>query len=237
MTSTLQELSLASPPSALVAVFCTGIGVSLGLSAAVRLPVIAAYVAGTSTSKRHGILLAVLFTAGMIAGTVLLGISATPAQDGVHQVLYLSRYLFWAVGISLFVVGVSISGLVNPDLLPEKYRRFAERLRRAGTPGAFLLGAAFGLLQMPISARSGTELLALVQALDGQGASLQGGLLLLAFAAGQGIVILATGILTSLIEPDIAMRFRKWMCSIEQRIQLLAGNVLMILGIYFVIVG
>ena len=207
------------------------------MGAAFRLPVIAAYVAGTGTSKRHGAILSALFAAGFVAGTVLLGISAAPAGDGVHQVLHVHKYLFWVLGISLFVVGVSISGLINSEIISEKWHRAAERLRKAGTPGAFLLGMAFGLLQMPIAGDSGAELLVLVEGLTGGAASLRGVVLLLTFAAGQSIVLLGTGIVTSVIEPDVARAFRKWMCSIEQRIQLLAGNVLMVLGIYFVIVG
>jgi len=220
----------------LLAVFCAGIAASLGLCALVHLPVVATYVAGAGTSKRHSIILSILFTVGFIAGIVLLGLTATPSQDGLHRVLQVNKYLFWALGISLFVVGVSISGLINPRLLPEQWRPRAEKLRKTATPGAFLLGGALGLLQTPVCTGS-AALLALVEALGGRATSLYGFALLLVFAAGQSVTILATAILTSLIEPDLAMRFRKWMCSIEERIQLLAGNVLMILGIYFVIVG
>jgi cytochrome c biogenesis protein CcdA len=222
---------------ALLGVLCAGIAASLGACAAVRLPVIAAYVAGTGTSKRHNVVLAVLFTIGFVLGTVVLGLSAVPAEDGTHHVLAMNKYAFWLLGLSLFVVGVSISGLIHPRFVPEKYQRIAEGMGKLRTPGAVLLGGAFGLLQTPTAIGGGPDLLIVVEALAGQAIWPQVVLVLLAFAVGESIILLATGILTSLIEPDLARRFRKWMCSVEHRIQLLAGNVLMILGIYFVIVG
>ena len=43
--------------------------------------------------------------------------------------------------------------------------------------------------------------------------------------------------LTGLVMPGLLLMLRTRMCSVEQRIQLLAGNVLMVLGIYFVIIS
>jgi cytochrome c biogenesis protein CcdA len=57
------------------------------------------------------------------------------------------------------------------------------------------------------------------------------------FGLGQSLPVLAVGVLTGLVKPDLVKRLRHRMCSIEQRMQLIAGNVLMILGIYFMVVG
>ena len=236
MTSVLQQAPIESVNPMMFGVFVAGMMASLGVCAAVRLPIVLAYVAGAADCKKHGIVLSALFAFGLIAGTILLGITACPTDGGVHKVLYANRYLFWLVGMGLFITGVLVSGLINPQLLPARWQRQAQRLTKAGIPGAFLLGCAFGLLQMPACPRCGSALAAIAQ-VAGRRPGLYGLVLFAGFAAGQGLVLFAVGTLTGLIRPELLLRLRTRMCSLEQRVQLLAGNVLMVLGIYFVIVS
>lgn len=221
---------MQSPDVTLLTAFVAGTAASLSLCAVVRLPIVLAYVVGVAGSKRHGIILSFLFAFGLIAGTVLLGLTAGPAEEGLRRILYVSKYLFCVLGASLCVAGVLLSGLIDPHLLPARWQTAARRLAGAGSPGAFLLGCAFGLLQTPACLPCGSAIQGLVE--GGGGLTLYAG-----FAAGQGLVMLGAGVLTSLMMPDVLGRLRTRMCSIEQRIQWLAGNVLMILGIYFVIVS
>jgi cytochrome c biogenesis protein CcdA len=233
--SALQQSSQVADAT-LSTVFVAGAVASLGLCAAVRLPVIFAYIAGVAHSKRHGVILSALFAFGLIAGTVWLGITAAPADDGLHRVLCANKYLCWIVGVALFITGVLLSGLINPQLLPEQWQAKARKLIKAGSPGAFLLGAAFGLLQMPACPTSGSVLGAIAE-VAGRGDWLHGLVLFAGFAVGQSFVLFAVGLLTSFARPELLLRLRTRMCSIEQRVQLLAGNVLMVLGLYFVIVS
>jgi cytochrome c biogenesis protein CcdA len=220
----------------LLAAFVAGTAASLGLCAVVRLPIVTAYVAGAAGSKRHGVLLSILFALGLTAGTSLLGLTAGLYDEGLRFILNWNQFLFWLLGVGLVVTGLLLSGLIPPYLLPAKWQQVATRLAKTGSPGAFLVGCAFGLLQTPASPHCGEALQTLVEAAAG-GSSLQGLFLFTFFAAGQGIILLAVGILTSLLMPDLLRWLRTRMCSIEQRIQWLAGNVLMILGLYFIIVG
>jgi cytochrome c biogenesis protein CcdA len=220
----------------LLTVFAAGTAASLSLCAVVRLPIVLAYVAGAASSKRHGIVLSVLFAAGLIVGTTLLGLTAGPPDEGLRALLGLNKVLFWLLGAGLFVTGLLLSGVINPHLLPAKWQKAAQRLARTGSMGALLLGCAFGLLQTPTCPNCGSAIQALVQ-VAAESSSFDGTLLFASFAAGQGLMMLAAGVLTSLMMPELLRMLRTKMCSIEQRIQLLAGNVLMILGIYFVIVG
>jgi cytochrome c biogenesis protein CcdA len=220
----------------LLTVFIVGTAASLSLCAVVRLPIVLAYVAGTANSKRHGVVLSVLFAVGLIVGTVLLGLTAGPQDEGLRTMLGLNKVLFWLLGAGLFITGVLLSGVINPHLLPAGWQKVARRMARTGATGALLLGCAFGLLQTPACPTCGSAMQALVQ-VAGEKSSLGGALLFSGFAAGQGLMMLAIGVLTSLLMPELLVRLRAKMCSIEQRIQLLAGNVLMILGIYFIIVG
>lgn len=209
-----------------------GTAASLSLCAVVRLPIVLAYVVGAAGSKQHGVILSALFAFGLITGTAMLGLTTGPADEGLRRVLYMSKYLFCVLGVSLCVAGVLLSGLINPHLLPAGWQTAARWLARAGSPGAFLLGCAFGLLQTPACLHCGSAIRGLVEGAAGGELTLYAG-----FAAGQGLVMLGIGVLTSLVMPDVLRKLRTRMCSIEQRIQLLAGNVLMILGIYFVIVS
>ncbi len=220
----------------LLTAFAAGMAASLSLCAVVRLPIVLAYVAGAAGSKRHGVILSVLFVSGLIAGTALLGLTAGPPDEGLRAILYLNKVLFWLLGAGLFVTGVLLSGLINPHLLPARGQQVAKHLVKTGSAGAFLLGCALGLLQTPACPNCGSAIQTLVEVAAGSSLS-HGALLFAGFAAGQGLLMLAVGVLTSLVMPELLRKLRTWMCSIEQRIQLLAGNVLMILGIYFVIVG
>lgn len=231
----MQELAVQSSEATLLTAFMAGTAVSLSLCAVVRLPIVLAYVAGAARSKWHGSVLSVLFALGLIAGTVLLGKMTAAADGGLQGILSMNKYLFWALGAALFVAGVLFSGLVNPRLLPERWQRVAERLARTGSPGAFLLGSAFGLLQTPTCPNCGAAIQTLSEA--ARSSASDGSVLFMAFAAGQSVLMLAVGVLFSLAMPRLLLALRTRMCSVEQRIQLLAGNMLMILGVYFVIVS
>lgn len=231
----MQELAVQSSEATLLTAFMAGTAVSLSLCAVVRLPIVLAYVAGAAQSKWRGVVLSVLFALGLIAGTVLLGKMTAATDGGLRGILSMNKYLFWALGTALFVAGVLFSGLVNPRLLPERWQRVAERLARTGSPGAFLLGSAFGLLQTPTCPNCGTAIQTLSEAARGSASG--GSALFMAFAAGQSVLMLAVGVLFSLAMPRLLLALRTRMCSVEQRIQLLAGNMLMILGVYFVIVS
>ena len=235
MIPNVQGLAVGPGDVTLLTAIAAGTAVSLSLCAVVRLPIVLAYVAGAADSKRHGVILSILFALGLIAGTALLGMTAASADEGLRRILCVNKYLFWVLGGALFAAGVLLSGLVNPRLLPEKWQRVAQRLARTGSPGAFLLGCAFGLLQTPTCPECGTAIQTLVA--SNGGSMFQGLVLFAAFAAGQSIMMLAVGVLTSLVLPNLLVKLRTRMCSVDQRMQLLAGNVLMILGVYFVIVS
>lgn len=230
------QSSSGLPDVTVLAAFIAGTTASLGLCAVIRLPIVVAYVAGVAGSKRQGVFLSGLFALGLVVGTGSLGLIAGASGEGPRSLLSWNRYLFWCLGVGLFVTGVFLSRLINPHLLPVRWQKAAGRLAWAGLPGAFLLGCAFGLLQTPACPHCGAAVQTFVEIVCSS--SLCYGLLLFTFfATGQGITMLAVGALTSLVMPDLLRWLRTRMCSIEPRIQLLAGNVLMILGIHFIIVG
>lgn len=234
MVPTFEELMTQPAEGALPALFWAGAAASVGLCAAVRLPAVLVYVAGMSRSKKHGLLLSILFALGLVAGVVVLGTTTVVVGDGAYRVLHTDKVMFWGLGLALLVVGVLISGLSGPPILPRRVQNITLHLRKMDTLGALLLGGAFGLLQTPACPNCGPALRALVEAAPVESHGL---VPLMSFAAGQSVMVLSVGLLTSLIGRDVMMLLRTQMCSLEQRAQLLAGNILMVFGIYFVIIG
>ena len=233
----MEGLSTPAGEMTLSALFWAGIATSLGLCAAIRLPIVVVYVLGAGRSRWHALALSVLFVVGLIAGTVLLSTTITPTGDGSHQVFQADKHLFWGLGLGLFAAGLLVSRLANPQLLPWPLCGVGEIFTKVRWLGALLSGGALGLLQTPACPSCGPSLQALAETARLGGASSDGLLLLAGFAAGQSAIVLCVAVLVSVVRPDLLMWLRSWMCSVEERFQLLAGNLLMVLGLYFVIVG
>lgn len=213
-----------------------GVLALLNLCALIRLPILAAYVAGVGGTKKHSLLVTVLFALGLVGGTVLLGLMATPLADGVHKALQVDKRLFWILGLCLILLGICLSRLVDGLLALERWRHVRERLGRTDLLGALLLGLVLGLSHTPACPTCRAELLTVVEGSSVSGAPL-GGLMLLGFAAGQCLVVLAIGVLTAVLRPSLFLWLRTRMCSLEQRMQLLTGNMLVVVGIYFALIG
>ncbi len=237
MISTVSTVISESPIWALFVVFWIGAVASLGSCLVVRLPVVMGCVAGSSTSKSRGLVLTALFVLGLVLSYVLLGAITAFMGGMINKVLLLNKYIFWLLGITLFAAGIWISGLLSLRSLPDQCQRIENRLYRGGLVGTFLMGVFFGLLVMPACPCCGAGLLILAGVVVAQDLSVYGLLVFASFGLGQSLPVLAIGVLTGLVKPDLVKRLRTRMCSIEQRIQLIAGNVLMILGVYFVVVG
>jgi thiol:disulfide interchange protein DsbD len=235
--STIERLFSESPP-VLFIVFWIGAATSLSSCTVLRLPVVMGYVAGSGSSKGRALVLTALFTLGLIITYVLLGTVTAFTGGVIHKVVQINKYIFWLLGAVLFATGLLVSGVISVRFLPKGCRRIASGLSAASFPGAFLFGGLFGLLVMPACPCCGAGLLVLAGIVVAKHMSWSYSLAVFAsFALGQSFPALAVGVLTSLLKPDLIRKLRTRMCSIEQRIQLVAGNVLMVLGIYFVIVG
>lgn len=237
MTATIDRVITESPAWALLVVFSIGALASLSSCTVIRLPVVMGCVAGSGTSKRRGLILTVLFSLGLILSYIVLGLTTAFMGELIHRVLVLNKYVFWFLGMVLFVVGVWVSGLLSLRSLPEQWKALGDRLRTGGMIGGFLLGILFGLLETPACPCCGGGLLLLAGVVVAKNVSSYGLLVFASFALGQSVPVLAVGVLTALVKPDLIRRMRTRMCSIEQRVQLIAGNALMVLGIYLIVVG
>jgi len=234
---TLEKLLTESPALALAIIFWIGAVTSLSSCTVIRLPIVLGYVGACGGSKKRALLLTVLFLLGSVISYVLIGAAAAFVGGMVRQLLDTTKVIFWASGALLFIAGAMISGLISPSLLPSGWRHIGTRLDWVRAPGALVFGALFGLLTMPACPLCGAGLIVLAGVVATKSLSLYGLAMFASFALGQGLPIVAVGVLTTIIKPGLIHRLRMHMCSIEQHLQLLCGNLLMVLGIYFIVVG
>lgn len=217
--------------------FWIGAGSSLGWCTAIRLPIVIGYVAGSDLPKKRAIVLTCLFAVGMIVSYILLGTVVVMAGGAAEGLLQINKYVFWILGLLLIVAGILLSGLLSVHSLSERWPGLSARLQKAALPGAVLLGALCGLMIVPGCPSCGAGLLTLAGIIVAEKLSVYGLLLFTSFALGQSLPVLGVGVLTAMIKRDMIHRARTRICSLEERIQLIAGNVLMILGFYLIVVG
>jgi cytochrome c biogenesis protein CcdA len=233
----VENLVSESPLWALCVVFWFGAMASLGSCTAIRLPIVISCVAGAGTHKKRAVVLTCLFAVGVVASYVLLGALMMTAGGIVGKLLHINRYFYWLLGVLLILTGLFVSGLISTHLLPEKWRVLGSKLQKGKLVGMLLLGVLCGLLVAPGSSSCGVGLLTLARIAVAEKLSAYGLLMFVSYAIGQSLPILGVGVLTALVKPDVIGKARSHICSLEQRIQLVAGNALMVLGIYLIVVG
>ena len=194
------------------------------------MPIVLGYVAGASDSRKRSFLLTLLFVLGSILSYMIVGMLFGIIGNFAFKLVRISKYVFWTLGIMLFLTGLFISGLVRLKRL-SFHRHAKSRFKNMGFLGAFLFGVIFTFLEMPACpCYCGALLLVIAGVVIPKGSIFYSTIIFLSFVMGQCLPLLAVGSSASLVKylsPKIA-RF-------DGYIRLVAGNVLMVLGIYFLI--
>ena len=237
MISTLERALSDTSPQALCLVFWIGATASLSSCAVFRLPILLGYIGGSSSTRKKSLVSTGCFALGLVVSSVLLGVLAASAGESPVGLLQINRFLFWGFGVLLLVAGLFLSGLVSPQVLPQRWQRIANHLSQAGLWGALLLGFGSGLLTIPSCPICGAGVIVLGGMVAAGNLSLYGWMLLVSFSLGQALPVLAVGVSAALLKPGLIKRLRTRMCSVEQRIQLLAGNMFVVFGLYYIVVG
>ena len=237
MTATLERLLSESPLMALVVAFWAGALASLNSYTLLRLPVMAGCAAGLGSLKRQSIAVALVFSLGLVVSYVVLGLMFAFGGITIDAILRSNKYVYWFFGVALLIAGVWVGGFVGFGARHDPEDHEVKSLGKVTWIGLFLLGTACGLPLIPVGSSSGIGLLVLAKCVAGHDLSWLGLLAFLSFGLGQSAPVLAIGVLTALVKAPLVRRLRPRLCSIEQQIRLAAGNGLMVLGIYFVIVG
>jgi len=222
MVLTVQKFVNDAPFLAIFLVFWIGALASLSSCTIVRVPVVLSYVAGAADSKRRAV-----FVTGIFFG--LMGSLA-------FAFIQINKYIFWMLGALLLISGLFVAGLVNIRFFHPTLE-IKNSLRRLRYIGPFVFGIFFALLEMPTCPCCGSVLLAIAALVVTQDLSAYAVLIFLSFALGQSFPVLAVVLSTSLLKSDLIVYLAPRIHRLEERVELLAGNMLMALGIYFIFVG
>lgn len=215
----------ANPWLALVAVFVAG-----GLTASnpcvlAMIPLMMSFVASANDTKPsvlRAFSYSLVFVLGLAVTFTALGVFAALAGRLYGDV---SHVWNWLVAVVCIVMGLHLAELVNVPI-PALGARVTPRTR--GLVGALLLGLLFGLVSAPCA---GPVLIVLLTYLAGAGASVTwGALLLLVYALGHSVLILAAGTSMGAARVLIENRNATRPLAILRRA---AGAVIVLVGLYF----
>jgi len=236
MTSTIQQFIADSPILAVFVVFWAGALASLSSCCIVRVPMVLSYLAGGADSKKRALIVTLFFVVGMTVTYTFLGLFLAVFGDLVFTSVKANKYVFWSLGVALFICGMYIAGLIHIRLIPKSFQ-LHERFKHVTFIGALFFGVFFALIEMPTCPCCGGVLLALAGIVVTQKLSVYAVLIFASFAIGQSFPVMAVAVAMSLVKKDIIMWLTPKVHRLEERVRLLAGNILMVLGVYLFIIA
>ncbi len=236
MISSIQKLVSESPFLVVVLVFWVGALASLSSCTIVRVPVALGYIAGAADSKKKGVLVTLLFVFGLVAVYTVLGVFLAMVGSLAYTIIQTNKYIFYLLGSLLLVSGLFVAGLLKIRHLP-RFLQFRESFRHVTLIGAFLFGTFFALVEMPACPCCGGALLMLASLVVTHNLGPFAVLIFLSFALGQSFPVLAVALSASLLKSDLIGYLASKVRRIEDHINFVAGNVLITLGIYYLVVA
>ena len=217
-----------SPWLAVVAIFVGGLLSASNPCVLAMIPLTMSFVAGQKEEKTgpwRAFLLSLVLVLGLALTFTILGVAAALAGSMYGDV---SGVWTWVVAGVCLVMGLHLMGVLDftipmPLSIQPKIR---------GVLGAFIMGLLFGVVSAPCAA---PILVVLLTYLAGSGASVPyGALLLLVYALGHSVLILAAGTSMGLARKLIESRSVTRATDIMRRA---AGVVIIGVGVFFVFNG
>lgn len=236
LIQTIQQAMTETPVMAVFVVFWAGALASLSSCTLVRIPVVLGYMSGTTDSKGKSILMTLLFISGLIFSYTIFGVMLGFVGNLTYNLIKINKYIFWTLGVILFVVGFLISGLVNLKNFSSKFDLKGKFLSPTFI-GALLFGIVFALIEAPTCPCCGGMLLVISGIVVAEHLTAYSILIFISFALGQSFPILAIGLSASLIKNDFMNYLKPKVYRLESRVRLVAGNILMAMGIYFAVIA
>lgn len=223
--SGIETYLAGSPLLAVAAAFVGGILVSLSPCVYPMIPVVSAYVGTRSigeNSRLQSFLLSSAYVAGMASVYALLGMVAALTGNFFGQISTSPWAMIFVAGIFL-LLGLNILGwLPFPSWLPQRPLDTSSR----GTAGAFLLGAASGLVASPCTS---PVLFGLLTYVATKQSLVYGGSLLFSFSLGMGVLLIFAGtfagIAVTLPRPG------RWMVGVKKT----SGLLMLGLAVYYLL--
>jgi cytochrome c biogenesis protein CcdA len=236
MVSDVQKLIADMPLLIASVVFVTGALTSLSSSTIVRVPVALGFIAGATESKKKALFVTFLFVFGLVAACTVLGMFLGMVGRVAFTIIQCNKYIFYLLGFLLFVFGLLIAGLLKIKRFPNALQ-FRESLRHATFFRAFFFGTLFALIEMPTCPTSAGLLLMLASLVVTHNLAQYSVLIFVSFALGQSLPVLAVALSANLVKTDVIMFLVMKIQRIEDRIDFIAGNMLITFGIYYLVIA
>lgn len=231
MINSLQAIITNSPLLAVFIVFWAGFISSLSSCTIIRIPVVFGYVSGASDSKKKSFLLSLCLVSGLIFSYTCLGMALILLKNITSGLVHISRYIYTILGIVLLVMGLFYSGLIRTRVKHSSCEIKSKTGKRSFA-GAFIFGAMFGFLEMPACPCCASVLfviVGIVGLLDSWSYSL---VIFFSFAIGQSFPILLIGSSAGLVK-HLASKVAR----VERYVQFVAGNILLAIALFFLILA
>jgi cytochrome c-type biogenesis protein len=236
MVSDIQKLIAGTPLLMVFVVFMTGALASLSSSTIVRVPVALGFIAGATESKKKALFVTFLFVFGLVAAYTVLGMFLGMVGRVAFTIVQSNKYIFYLLGFLLFVFGLFIAGLLKIKRLPDIFQ-FRESFKHVTFFGAFFSWTFFALIEMPTCPTSAGLLLMLTSLVVTHNLAQYSVPIFVGFALGQSLPVLVVALSASLVKTDIIMFLASKIQRIEDHIDLIAGNILIAFGIYYLVIA
>ncbi|MGB9597873.1 MAG: cytochrome c biogenesis CcdA family protein [Candidatus Poribacteria bacterium] len=227
----IQKLLSESPFLAIFVVFWAGAIASMSSCTLIRIPLIFSYIAGYSDSKRKATFIIIFFVLGLVLSYTVLGILLGLLGQLTSQMINYSKYIFWVLGALLIIAGLIISGLLKIKI-PIVQHSIGGKFKVTGIWGAFIFGVFLALVEMPTCPCCAPVLMIIASTVFISGSYLYAIMTFVSFAIGQSLPTLVIGMSSTLMR-FLTPKLEKF----ESAIRLVAGNIIIAIGIYFVIIA
>jgi cytochrome c-type biogenesis protein len=236
MVPGIQKLMVDTPVLVVLMVFLLGALASLSSSTIVRVPVALGFIAGATESRKKALFVTFLFVFGLIVAYTVFGMFLGLVGRVTFTIVQCNKYIFYLLGIVLFVFGLFIAGLLKIKRLPGVLH-FRNSFKQVTILGAFFFGTFFALVEMLISPTCGGILLMFASLVVTHNLSQYSVPIFISFAVGQSLPVLAVALSASIVKIDVIMFLATKIQRIEDNIDFLAGNMLITLGIYYLVIA
>ncbi|MFA6358017.1 MAG: cytochrome c biogenesis protein CcdA [Candidatus Omnitrophota bacterium] len=232
MTNTLQTIITKSPILAIFIVFWAGFIASLSSCTLVRIPIVFGYVTGANHPKRKTVLLAVCLASGLIVSYTFLGVALIVLKNLAFGLVHISRYVYMGLGFILLGFGIVYAGLIKNEQTHHSGCEVNAKAKKRSFIGAFVFGVMFAFLEMPACPCCASVLFVIASIVGFWDSWAYTFIIFFSFAIGQSLPILLIGSSTGLIK-HLAPKVER----LEKYIQFVAGNILILIALFFFIIA
>jgi cytochrome c-type biogenesis protein len=236
MITNIQKLISDTPLLVVSVVFLAGALASLASCTIVRVPVALGFIAGAAESKKKALFVTFLFVFGLVAAYTLLGIFLGVVGRVAFIIIQCNKYIFYLLGFLMFVFGLFIAGLLKFKRLPS-ILQFRESFKNVNLFGAFIFGTFFALIEMPTCPTNLGLIIMFASLVVTHNLANYSVLIFVSFALGQSLPVLAVALTASLTKTDVIMLLASKIQRVEDQIDFIAGNMLVTLGVYYLVIA